>query len=158
MLKTLTCLVALLLFAACGQKAGPVRATAAKDPKVAAIEDKIQKTSPEGKEMIEKIKAMKPEVNDKVASKTLGEIVDDYAKNKGTYNINVIGWESSKKASNGRWKAVLHYQDWQKAFLAAEWEYNPQNNKLYPFEVTNAPMFWTGLGADGTAPPPKAKK
>jgi len=158
MLKTLTCLVALLLSAACGAKPGPVKATAAKDPKVAALEERIQKTSPEGKEMIEKVKGLKPEVNDQVASKTLSEIVDDYAKNKGTYNINVIGWESSKKSSNGRWKVMLHYQDWQKNFLVAEWEYNPQNNKLYPFEVTNAPTFWTGAGGDSTTPAPKAKK
>ena len=158
MLKTITCMVALLLFVACSSKPGPVKATAAKDPKIAAIEDKIQKTTPEAKEMVEKIKAMKPEVNDQVASKTLGEIVDDYAKNKGTYNINVIGWEASKKNSNGRWKALLHYQDWQKNFLVAEWEYNPQSNKLYPFEVTNAPTFWTGVGGDSTTPTPKTKK
>lgn len=158
MLKTLTCLVALFLFAACGQKAGPVKATAAKDPKIAAVEDKIQKTTPEGKEMVEKVKAMKPEVNDQAASKTLNEIVDDYAKNKGTYNINLVGWEASKKASNGRWKIVLHYQDWQKNLLAAEWEYNPQSNKLYPFEVTNAPTFWTGVGGDAKTPAPKGTK
>jgi len=158
MLKTLSCLVALLLLTACGQKPGPVKATANKDPKIAAVEEKIQKTTPEGKEIIEKIKALKPEVNGVVASKTLNEIVDDYAKNKGDYNINVIGWESSKKASNGRWKVMLHYQDYQKAMSVAEWEYDPQNNKIYPFEMVNAKTFWTGVGGDTTTPTPKAKK
>jgi hypothetical protein len=40
----------------------------------------------------------------------------------------------------------------------AEWEYDPQGNKIYPFEMVNAKTFWTGAGGDTTTPTPKAKK
>lgn len=69
-------------------------------------------------------------------------IVKDFAENKGSYNINLFGWESSQK-SNGRWKIILHYGDCQNRFREAEWEYNPETKKLYPFEAQNAPQFWT---------------
>ncbi len=158
MWKSLMCLIIFLLVSSCTSKPGPVKAKAAKDPKVAAVEEKIAKTTPEGKDMVEKVKGMKPDFNESPSAKTLGEIVDDYAKNKGTYNIEVIGWEGSQKASTGNWKIALHYQDWEKNLLYAEWEYNPKTNKLYPFEKVNAPQFWSGVAADGTTPPAKGKK
>jgi DUF3071 family protein len=108
---------------------------------MAAIQERIDKTTPEGKQMVEKVLAMKPEVNDQPAGKTLGEIVDTYAKTNGEYNIKPIGWEASQKKS-GRWKIGFNYQDWQKQFLFAEWEYNPESSKLYPFEFQNAKEFW----------------
>jgi hypothetical protein len=143
--------------AGCSQpQTGPASASrTAKDPKLAAIEDRVKKTTPEGNQMVEKIKAMKPEVNDQVSGKSLGEIIDEYSKNKGIYNILPIGWEASEK-KNKRWKLVFNYQDWQKQYLAAEWEYNPETNKLYPFEFDNAKGFW--LAEEKPAPGAKAKK
>jgi hypothetical protein len=130
----------------CGGKPGPVKAKADKDPKVAAAEEKINKTSPEGKEIITKVQGMKPEVNEQPSTKTLNELVEDYSKNKANYSITPIGWEASKKKTE-RWKVVFYYQDWQYQLLGAEWEYDPQTNKVYPFEKDNSPGFWSNEGA-----------
>jgi hypothetical protein len=145
-------LAVLVLFVGCDKKPASV-ARAEKDPKIAAMEDRISKTSAEGKQIIAKVQGMKPEVNEQVSTKTLAEMVDDYAKNKGAYNITQIGWEAVQKKpiageKAGRWKVVYNYQDWQKQLLAAEWEYNSETNKLYPFEKLNAPGFWSNEGAD----------
>jgi len=149
----------IILFAAvvmalvgCSEKPAPVTAKANKDPKIAAIEDRIAKTTPEGKQIIAKAQAMKPEVNEQLSTKTLTEIADDYAKNKGAYNISPIGWEASQKKllpgeKSGRWKVAFSYQDWQKQVLTAEWEYNADTNKLYPFEKENAVGFFSSEGA-----------
>jgi hypothetical protein len=150
-------LAVLLLSVGCAKKSASV-ATAQKDPKTAAAEDRISKTTPEGKRIIEKVQAMKPEVNEQLSTKTLGEMVDEYAKNKGAYNITPIGWEAAKKKvlsgeKTGRWKVVFDYQDYQKQVRAAEWEYNTETNKLYPFEKENAKDFWSSEGAE-----PQAKK
>lgn len=146
-------LMILLVLIGCHDKPAPAGKAAAKDPKIAAAEEKISKTTPEGKAMIEKVQAMKPEVNDQVSGKTLKEIVDDYANNKGAYNITIIGWEASQKKPRagekaGRWKVVLHYQDYNKQPLAAEWEYIPETNTLGVFETVNAPQFWSQPPAD----------
>lgn len=141
----------LLLLVACDKKPAPV-AKPQKDPKIAAIEERISKTTPEGKEVIEKVLAMKPEVNEQLSTKTVGEMVDDYAKNKGAYNITSIGWEASQKKT-GRWKVVFSYLDWQKHLLAAEWEYDSATKKVYPFERDNAPGFFSSEGAE-----PQGKK
>lgn len=146
-----------LLVAACDRKPAPA-ARAQKDPKVAAIEERIAKTTPEGKEIIEKVQAMKPEVNEQLSTKTVQEMVDDYAKNKGAYNITAIGWEASQKkllpgSKAPRWKVAFSYQDWQKQLLTAEWEYDADTKKVYPFEKDNAPQFYSSEGAE-----PQGKK
>lgn len=146
MKKAIPCLIILFLMIGCGGKPGPVKAKADKDPKVAAAEEKINKTSPEGKEIITKVQGMKPEVNEQPSTKTLNELVEDYSKNKANYSITPIGWEASKKKTE-RWKVVFYYQDWQKQLLGAEWEYDPQTNKVYPFEKDNSPGFWSNEGA-----------
>src|SRR5262249_29405014 len=129
--------------AACNDKAGPSSKASADstDPKMAAIKADIAKTTPEGIAMIEKAKAMKPQVNGQASSKTLSEVIDDWSKNKGEYNIREIGWEAAQK-KNGRWKLIYHYRPYTKEYLAAEWEYNPQDNNLYPSDLNNAPQFW----------------
>jgi hypothetical protein len=133
--------------AGCDEKAGPTapgKASAdSADPKLAGIKADIAKTTPDGLAMIEKVKAMKPEVNEQASSKTLTEVIDDWKTNKGEYNINEIGWVATQKKS-GRWKIIYHYRPYTKEYLAAEWEYNPQTGKLYPFDLTNAPQFWAG--------------
>ena len=148
--------LAVLLMAGCSASPSPsTKSAAPKDPKMAAIQDRIDKTSPEGKQMVEKVMAMKPEVNDQPAGKTLSEIIDTYSKTNGEYNIKPIGWEASQKKS-GRWKIAFNYQDWQKQFLLAEWEYNPETNKLYPFEFQNAKEFW--VAPEASAGKAKARK
>ena len=158
MTKIIMFVAVLVTLGGCGEKPAPVTAKANKDPKVAAIEDRISKTTPEGKQIIAKVQAMKPEVNEQVSTKTLSEMSDEYSKNKGAYNIIPIGWEATQKKllageKAGRWKVAFNYQDYQKQFLTAEWEYNADNNKLYPFERDNAPGFFSDEGA-----PKKGKK
>ena len=153
MLRFFPVVMILFVLVGCHDKPAPAAKSAAKDPKVAAAEDKISKTTPEGKAMIQKVQAMKPEVNEQVSGKTLKEIVDDYANNKGAYNITIIGWEASQKKPRAgekasRWKVVLHYKDYQGQQLAAEWEYNPDTNTLGVFETANAPQFWSAPAAD----------
>ena len=153
------CIVSIIVFAGgCNEKAGPAPASKASadssDPKLAAIRADMAKTTPEGTAMIEKCKAMKPQVNGQLSSKTLAEVIDDWSKNKGEYNIKEIGWEASQKKTNGRWKIIYHYRPYTKEYLAAEWEYNPVDNTLYPFDLQNAPQFWAGPSADDK----KAKK
>jgi hypothetical protein len=141
-----------LLMVGCSEKPKEAKAKpeVAADPKRAPIQEKIDKTTPEGKEMIEKVKAMKPEVNEQVSALPLGEIVDDYAKNKGSFNIKPIGWEASQKKNNN-WKIAFHFQDYNNQYRDAEWEYNPETKKLYPFEFDQAPTFWTGVGGSGNS-------
>lgn len=154
MFRLISVLTVVVFLAACDQKPTSV-ARAQKDPKIAAVEERIAKTTPEGKEIIEKVKAMKPEVNEQLSAKTLGEMADKYAKEMGAaYNITPIGWEASRKKllpgeKGGRWKVVFNYQDYQKQLLAAEWEYNSDTNKLYPFEKDNAPGFYEAPEAQG---------
>jgi len=144
--------VLVLLVAACDHKPAPVT-KAPKDPKIAAIEERIAKTTPEGKEIIEKVQAMKPEVNEQLSTKTLKEMVEHYEKEMGAYNISSIGWEASQKkllpgAKSPRWKVAFSYQDWQKQLLTAEWEYDADAKKVYPFEKDNAPQFYSNEGAE----------
>lgn len=146
MKRMIPLMMLIVLFVACEKKPAPAARTQ-KDPKIAAIEEKISKTTPEGKVIIDKVKAMKPEVNEQLSAKTLGEKADDYSKNMGAYNIVPIGWEASQKKllpqeKAGRWKVVFNYQDYQKQVVAAEWEYNSDTNKLYPFEKDHAPEFY----------------
>src|SRR5215208_4717742 len=144
MRKTILCLSIMLFVTACGQK--PVDQSAAKtqtakDPKLARFEENIAKTTPEGKDFIEKAKAMKPDVNEQVSAKTLGEVVDNFAKNMVDFNIKPIGWEASEKKTTKNWKLVFYYQDYLNQYTSAEWEYNPVTKKLYPFELNYAPTF-----------------
>lgn len=157
MTKVILFAAILMTLAGCAEKPAPVTAKA-KDPKVAAIEDRVSKTTSEGKQIIAKVQAMKPEVNEQVSMKTLSEMSDQYSKDMGAYNISPIGWEATQKKllpgeKSGRWKVAFNYQDYQKQFLTAEWEYNADTNKLYPFEKDNAPGFFSDEGA-----PKKGKK
>ena len=160
MRRMVLCLPALLLglITSCGGGGGsaPVQSGPPVDPRLAEIKQAIGKVTPAEKAIIEKTKAMKPEVNGQVAGKSLIDIIDDYAKNKGPYDIIPIGWEAHQK-KNQRWKVVFHYQDFNKAYQTAEWEYDPAETKLYPFDMDNAKVFWTGVGAAASQSPSARK-
>jgi hypothetical protein len=152
--KKASCLIILLLtvlMIGCGEKPQPAatKPKADADPKRAKFQEAIDKTTPEGKEMVEKVKAMKPLVNEKVSAKTLGEITDDFSTTKGEFNTKPMGWTASQKGTTKNWKVVYYYQDYLGQYNSAEWEYNPDSKQLYPFEFTNAPTFYTDIGAAG---------
>jgi hypothetical protein len=85
---------------------------------------------------------LKPEVNGMKSEESLERLVEDYCMNKGAYNIIPFGWKASQM-ENGHWKVIFHYQTFMKEYAAAEWEYDENKNKIYPFEKINAPTFWT---------------
>ena len=150
--KTSSLIIFLLLLVGCTEKPQPAstKPKPENDPKRAAFQKTIDATTQEGKDLIEKVKAMKPEVNEQISAKPLGEIIDDYATNKGDFNIKPIGWAASQKG-NKNWKIVYYYQDYSNQYVTAEWEYNPETKKLYPFEFNNAPTFWTSVGGAGNS-------
>src|ERR1700738_4527055 len=145
------CVLVLLVSLASAPSGTSPSIQAQQDEQLAGILETISKTTQEGEKVIDRIQDMKPEVNDQESTRTLTEMVQIYAFNHGVYNINVIGWSASRKGilrseTVGRWKVVLYYRDWQKDYQAAEWEYNLETNKLYPFEKENAPGFWSNEG------------
>jgi hypothetical protein len=118
------------------------------DDKLIAIKERIAKNTPESLRIIEKVKHMKPVVNDELSGKRLGKIIKDYEEGKGAFKLTAIGWEASVK-ENGFWRIFFHYQKDTLEYVKAEWEFNPEINKLYPFELPNAPWFWTRTGKYG---------
>ncbi len=136
-------LILLLFLAGCQDKPAQTNTKAQqKEPKLVAIEEAIAKTTPEGKKILEKAQGMKPEINGQKTTKALSAVIDNFAKNKSSFNILPIGWSASQKKS-GRWKVMFHYQEYTKQYQDAEWEYNPETDKLYPFEKDNAMQFYS---------------
>jgi hypothetical protein len=105
------------------------------------INEEIAKTTPEGKEIIERVKRMLPEVNRQLSTLPLEELVEKYAKDN---NVTPVGWAAAQKRITGRWKILFYYQDDTKEFHTAEWEYNAETVRLYPFDLVNAAQFWFG--------------
>jgi hypothetical protein len=92
---------------------------------------------------------MKPEVNERLSSKNLEDSVLGYSQKAGKDKIYPIGWAASEKnvragseKKGNRWRINFYFQDIQKQYLTAEWEYNKETGQLYPFEFQNAPLFW----------------
>lgn len=117
------------------------------DDRLAIILERIAKTTPVGLQILEEVQEMTPELNEIPSSKTLIDIVNDYAFNKGAYNLNPIGWEAYQKRllsseNVGRWRILFHYRTHTEEQLTAEWEYNEETKKLYPYETQNSPQFW----------------
>ena len=155
MIKKAACLIIILLtvlMVGCEDKPQPTtKPKADADPKRAKFQEAIDKTTPEGKDIIEKIKAMKPLVNEKLAAKTLGEITEDFATKNAEFNTKPMGWGASQKTTSKNWEIVYYYQDYLGAYNAAKWEYNPETKQVYPFEFVLAPTFYTDIGAAGAA-------
>ena len=139
--------IAILMMSPCVDAGASLTSQTQGDVKLAVILQRISKTTPEGIKIIEKIQGMKPEINDKLSTKTLIDIIEGYLFDCGDKCINPIGWEASeKKPSPGepvsRWKITFHYQDSSKEYQEAEWEFNSETDKLYPFEFKNARQFY----------------
>ncbi|HEU4390766.1 MAG TPA: hypothetical protein VFV34_23375 [Blastocatellia bacterium] len=149
-------LIFVSIISGCGQQPGPAASKPAEDPKLKSLKDAVAKMTPEEQAVVEKVKGMKPEFNGMPSGRTLAEEVNDYATQKGAFNISVIGWVASRKSAAGRekrWRILLHYQNYTKQFVTAEWEYDPDTNKVYPFDQEQARIFWSAPPAD-----PKAAK
>jgi hypothetical protein len=142
MIKRLSPLVSILLFAACQQ--GPaVKKAAPSDSRLAPIKEVISKVTPEGKRIIERAKQARPEIDQHISAKTLAEIIEEYSTRRGDYNITEIGWEASQK-KNGRWKVVFYYEDYKHEISSAEWEYDADTGRLVAFDMRNSRQFWLG--------------
>ena len=105
-----------------------------------AINEEIEKTTPEGKEIIERVKRMLPEINRKLSTLPLEKLVEKFEKEK---NVTPVGWAATSKRS-GRWHILFYYKDDNNDYHIAEWEYNPETVRLYPFDEGNAAQFWSG--------------
>jgi hypothetical protein len=99
---------------------------------------KCEKTSDEGRVIVEKAKNWKPVVNGNPGDKPLKDIAAEYVS-KGVYEVC---WGASKK-SDGRWKVWYDYIDVKGQYQTAEWEYEPEKDEMHTFN-DNSLTFWTG--------------
>lgn len=105
------------------------------------ITERIAKTSPEGLEIIERAKRMKPVIQKHRSARTLGEAVEDCISRRGQVIIHPIGWEAVK-SDGPRWRICFYFQSEEQKYLKATWEYNEGVHALIPKEFTNATKFW----------------
>jgi hypothetical protein len=117
---------------------------------LALISERIAKTSPQGLEVIEKVKRMVPEIQKLQSGKTLGEAVEDCINGRGEFVIYPIGWEAVE-STTGRWNIFFYFKDEEQKYLKASWGYNQGRNVLIPMESTNATKFWV-IGAKKKRP------
>jgi hypothetical protein len=78
-----------------------------------------------------RVMRLNPVVDNKPIASTLGEILTDYSRHRGGYNIEPRMWTSSGIRPH-RWQIRFEYKDYQQRLFAAEWEYDAETNKLYP--------------------------
>src|SRR5262245_9386923 len=147
-------LASTLVLAGCDQQqqAGPAKSQAAEDPKVKAVKDSIAKMTTEEAAVVEKVKAMKPEINETPSGRPLSEEISEHAR---VSNITPVGITASRKTAAGRekrWKVLFSYQDAKKQFVTAEWEYDTETNKIYPFDQDIARTFCSSPHPDPKAP------
>src|SRR5215471_2198646 len=130
---------------------GPVQN---EDARLKAIKEEIAKTAPEGKEIIERVKQMLPEVNGKLSTLPLDKLVENYVKEK---NLVPVGWAAAKLLewvstntlrSGSLWQIRLLYQMDTKEYRSAQWRYDSETRRLYPFDEGNAAQFWSGPTAN----------
>ena len=119
------------------------------DPRLKMIKEEIEKTTPEGKEIIERVKQMLPEVNGKLSTLPLEKLVENYVKEQ---NLAPVGWAASKLSewvstntlrSDSLWQIRLLYRTEAKEYRSAQWRYDSETRRLYPFNG-NAEQFWSG--------------
>jgi hypothetical protein len=111
------------------------------DARLKAINEEIEKTTPEGKEIIERAKKMLPEVHGKLSTLPLEEAVEKYTKEK---NWTPAGWAAFKEPSLAGWQIRLFFQMDTREYSTALWYYDPTAVRLYAVEKTNAVVFWSG--------------
>jgi hypothetical protein len=111
-------------------------ARAQDDPRLASIKERISKTTPRGRRMIEKALGTKLEIFGRLTQQSLNELIQ-----RQPTSDNNIGWEASPKRF-GRWRIVLHYKNLNhiQRYFEAEWDYNPKTSRLVVVEPNN-PMF-----------------
>jgi hypothetical protein len=114
---------------------------AGKDPRLAAIEEAARRTSPEAKKIIERAWLATPEFEGSRATKTLGEMIDDSANEEGLYRIEPLGWDASQ-ARDSKWRLKFHYHRWPSLYLATEWEYDTEADRLRLLKTEHGPEFW----------------
>jgi hypothetical protein len=107
----------------------------------ALIQERIAKTSPEGLEMIKRAKIMNPEIQKHRSAKTLGEAIEDCISGQGQLVIRPVGWEATR-SDGPRWRISFYFQDEERRYLKATWEYNEEVHALIPAEFVNATKFW----------------
>jgi hypothetical protein len=105
------------------------------------ITERIAKTSPEGLEVIEKVKRMTPVIQKHRSGKPLGAAIEDCINGQGQFIIYPIGWEALK-SDGPRWRIFFYFKDEEQKYLKATWEYNKDRGVLLPMEFTNATKFW----------------
>jgi hypothetical protein len=120
------------------------------DARLKAMNEEIAMTTPEGKDIIERVKRMLPEVNGRVSKLPPEELVEKYVKEK---NVTPVGWSAFKPLelvstnmlrSGDRWQIRLFYQMDTKEYRTAEWRYDSETVTLRPFDEGNAAQFWAG--------------
>ena len=136
-MKTLVIFALAMCFVPLVQE-GPVQN---EDARLKTIKEEIEKTTPEGKEIIERVKQMLPEVHGKLSTLRLEEAVEKYTKEK---NWTPAGWAAFKERSLAGWQIRLFFQMDTREYRTAEWRYDPKTIKLYPVDKVNAAQFWSG--------------
>lgn len=98
------------------------------DSRVAAIQDRIEKLSPEARSVLEKVKGATLTINRLRSSKPLGEIAEFIVKKAG---IEGIGWEAFKNP-DGSWFIWYHFKDGQGKLTSAKWHYDMKKDEIVP--------------------------
>jgi len=141
MVKTLTTILYCISILAGPAQERPAKTNAQEDLDLAIITERIARTSPQGLEVIEKIRRLMPEVQSHRSGKTLGEAIDDWSNGRGQFLIHPVGWEALTN-STGHWTLFFYFRDEEQKYYKAGWEYNNDTGVLFPIEFTNATKFW----------------
>ena len=115
--------------------------TANEELTLSSIKERIAGTSPEGVEVIERVKRMTPQIQKLQSAKTLDEAIADSINGQGQVIISPIGWEA-RKTDRSRWRIIFYCKDQQQKYVSAAWEYNQDKQVLLPAEFANATKFW----------------
>lgn len=102
------------------------------DPRLVSIKERISRTTPRGKQIIERVLRTKIEINEEISPRPFSQMIQRVP-------IHVIGWEASPKRF-GRWRIILHYHqdNRMQSYDEAEWEYKPKTGKLLLVEANSS--------------------
>ena len=136
MIIVISTVVSLFIASICRDNPTLAIAEAQNDPKLTSIKERISKTTPQGKQIIERALGTKVETFAGLTEQSLNDLIRTQVAPD-----NQIGWEALPKEAS-RWRIILHYQNPNhiQRYFDAEWEYNPKTGKLLAFEPNN-PIF-----------------